>query len=282
MKRTILAVLVAAITAAFCTAPLCGQAKPAASPAAATQPAAPASQPAAPAKPLLPIEKAIAITGEAPLDMPKTIQLGDNSPLVILSDSVMWKSPCALKIGGILMKQYKLGSVGIQPANISGVRFATAASRIPRTTYAGRILVVVINIGVDEVAAGLAKKFDPAALETYKANLAKLLDAPRPANSKLILLAPTILDEDPASEGNARLAKYTEVAQKLAAGKNCTYVDLNRMFLNALKHKPEGAKERFLTADGGQVNELGGAILTLGLARALGMNDDNIVAADRP
>jgi lysophospholipase L1-like esterase len=92
------------------------------------------------------------------------------------------------------------------------------------------------------------------------------------AGIKVILLTPTVIQEDPSTEGNKRLLKYVEAEKEIAAEKKCQLVDLHEMFLTALKQKP-AAKKTWLTGDGVHMQAPGDGIMALGVLRALGVPD---------
>jgi hypothetical protein len=54
------------------------------------------------------------------------------------------------------------------------------------------------------------------------------------------------------------------------------------MFLDALAKKPEGVEGNWLTIDGVHPQEPGGAIMAIGVLRALGVPDDKIAATTPP
>ena len=81
------------------------------------------------------------------------------------------------------------------------------------------------------------------------------------------MLTPTVIQEDPGTEGNQRLTMYVAAEKEIAAEKKCQLVDLHGMFLTALKQKPAGQKGNWLTADGVHMKPLGDAIMATGALR---------------
>ena len=71
-----------------------------------------------------------------------------------------------------------------------------------------------------------------------------MVDMAQAAGIKVILLAPTVIQEDPKSEGNKRLVMYVAAEKKIAAEKKCQFVDLHEYFLAALKQ--EAGRQRRL------------------------------------
>ena len=105
-----------------------------------------------------------------------------------------------------------------------------------------------------------------------------MVDQAQQAGIKVILLAPTVIQEDPNAEGNKRLTMYVEAEKQIAAEKKCQFVDLHGMFLTALKQKPADEKN-WLTSDGVHMKPLGDAIMAVGVLRALGVPDAKIAAS---
>jgi len=71
--------------------------------------------------------------------------------------------------------------------------------------------------------------------------------------AKLILMEPTIIEEDVNSVGNALLKPYVETVKKLAHKYNAVLVSTHQTFLNFIEKTPKAA----LTTDGVHMNDLG-------------------------
>ena len=95
----------------------------------------------------------------------------------------------------------------------------------------------------------------------------------------MILLTPTLIQEDANTEGNKRLVMYVEAEKQIAAEKKCQLVDLHAMFLTALKQKPADQKT-WLTGDGVHMRPLGDGIMATGVLRALGVPDAKFAASE--
>ena len=108
-----------------------------------------------------------------------------------------------------------------------------------------------------------------------------MVDMAQQAGIKVILLTPTVIQEDPNTEGNKRLAAYVDAEKQIAAEKKCQLVDLHGMFLAALR-RSRPVKRHWLTGDGVHMKPLGDAIMALGVLRALGVPDKKLAAAALP
>ena len=119
---------------------------------------------------------------------------------------------------------------------------------------------------------------DAKVLATYKKNVAAMVDQSQAAGIKVILLTPTLIQEDSSTEGNKRLVYYVEAEKQIAAEKKCQLVDLHGMFLAALAKKPAQEKGNWLTGDGVHMKPLGDAMMAAGVLRALGVPDAKLSA----
>ncbi|MGA2501976.1 MAG: GDSL-type esterase/lipase family protein, partial [Tepidisphaeraceae bacterium] len=138
---------------------------------------------------------------------------------------------------------------------------------------------VTISVGINDVWHRLKAPHDEKVLAAYKENVAKMVDQSQAAGIKVILLAPTVIQEDPKTEGNQRLLLYVEAEKRIAAEKKCQFVDLHGLFLAAVQAKPAGEK---LTGDGVHMRPLGDGIMAVGVLRALGVPDAKIAASEPP
>ena len=134
-----------------------------------------------------------------------------------------------------------------------------------------------ISVGINDVWHRMSQPHDPAVLAAYKANVAKMVEKAQAAGAKAVLLTPTLIKENPAEDGNKRLAMYVDAMKSVAAEKKCEVVDLHGMFLKALTKKPAGLN---LTSDGVHMGPYGDAIMAIGVLRALGVPDATIAGAN--
>ncbi|GGE49525.1 lipase [Pullulanibacillus camelliae] len=80
-----------------------------------------------------------------------------------------------------------------------------------------------------------------------------LTDVKRETTAKIILMEPTIIEEDPESEGNRLLMPYLESVNKLAEEFDCLCVPEHEQFQRVLRAQPEKA----LTTDGVHMTSVG-------------------------
>jgi lysophospholipase L1-like esterase len=104
------------------------------------------------------------------------------------------------------------------------------------------------------------------------------------AGAKVILIAPTVIQEDPETEGNKRLKMYIAAGREVAVAKKATYIDLHQMFLDAMAKKPADietdAKKHTYTSDGVHMKPAGDAIMAIGVLKGLGVPDEKIAVKE--
>jgi len=218
----------------------------------------------------------LSLVGPPPADSPKELQIKAGDTIVVLGDSITAGGGYLRNIDTVFARQYtELKIPKVINKGIPGNKAECLAGRFGRDVLQLKPAFVTINVGINDVWHRLAKPHDENVLAAYKVNVARMVDMAQEAGIKVILLAPTLIQEDPSTEGNKRLPKYVAAMKEVAAEKKCQMVDLHSMFLAALKNKPA---DRPLTRDGVHMQTLGDAIMAAGVLRALGVPDEKIRA----
>jgi lysophospholipase L1-like esterase len=225
---------------------------------------------------------ALALVGPAPADSPKELQLKPRDQIVAIGDSITAGGGYLRDIDAVFAQQYPgLKIPRVVNKGISGQKAEDLVKRFDADVVQLKPAFVTISIGINDVWHRLGKPHDEKVLADYQENVAKMVADAQQAGIKVILLTPTVIQEEPGTEGNQRLAMYVAAEKKIAAEKKCQLVDLHGMFLTALKQKPAGQKS-WLTGDGVHMKPLGDAAMALGVLRALGVPDAKIAATDLP
>jgi lysophospholipase L1-like esterase len=218
--------------------------------------------------------RVLALVGPAPADAPKELELNPGDTIVAIGDSITQAGGYLRDIDTILAAHYPdLKIPPIINAGVSGNKSEDLIRRFDADVMAHKPSIITISIGINDVWHRLAQPHDEQVLKGYKANVTKMVEEAQAAGIKVILLAPTIIQEDPQSEGNQRLTMYVEAEKQIAGAEHCQFVDLHSMFLNALNGMPHTATGNRLTQDGVHMNSLGDAIMAAGVLRALGVPD---------
>lgn len=212
---------------------------------------------------------------------PASLQLKTGDSIVSIGDSITAQGGYLDDINAVLGEQYPdLKIPKVINRGVDGQRSEQLINRFANDVVALKPAFVTISIGINDVWHRLKNPPDENVLVSYKKNIATMVDLSQAAGIKVILLAPTIIQEDPQSEGNVRLTKYVEAMKQVAADKKCQFVDLHGLFLAALAKKPVGETGNWLTVDGVHMRPLGNAIMAVGVLRALGVPDKKIAATN--
>jgi lysophospholipase L1-like esterase len=116
------------------------------------------------------------------------------------------------------------------------------------------------------------------ALPDYKAGLGALVDRILAAGARLVLLPPTVIGEDPASEGNRLLTGYRAAVREVAAARPGVLVaPTDTDFENALRARgnltqplaPQDEPGKTLTTDGVHLRGPGDAVVAVAVLKAL-------------
>lgn len=226
---------------------------------------------------------ALSLVGPAPKDTPQQLQLKAGDKIVAIGDSITQGGGYLRDIDAALAQQYPdLKIPKVVNKGISGQKAEDLIKRFQKDVVDQKPAVVTISIGINDVWHRLGNPHDEKVLAAYRENVTKMVDMAQAAGIKVILLTPTVIQEDANSEGNKRLVMYVQAEKEIAADKHCQLVDLHEMFLTALKKKPQDTKGNWLTGDGVHMKPLGDAIMAAGVLRALGVSDEKIGGTELP
>jgi lysophospholipase L1-like esterase len=219
----------------------------------------------------------LSLIGPPSADAPKSLQLKSGNQIVAIGDSITQAGGYLRDINAVLSTHYaELNLPKVVNVGISGQKAEDLVARFDRDVVARKPAYVTISIGINDVWHRLAKPPDDQILKSYIANVTKMVEKAQAAGINVILISPTIIQENPQSEGNKRLAMYVKAEKEIANEKKCQFVDLHGMFLAALKKKPTTLKGNWLTSDGVHMQARGDAIMAIGVLRALGVPDKTI------
>lgn len=165
-----------------------------------------------------------------------------------------------------LKDQYELVGAGI-----SGNKVTDLYLRMEDDVLAKNPTTVVIWIGVNDVwhkrTSGTgtdANKFE----QFYNAIVKKL----QARNIKVVICTPATIGEktDFSNEQDGDLNKYAGIVRKIAAGNNCTLVDLRKIFLDYnLANNSKNEDKGILTRDGVHLNDKGNTLVAEEIMKAI-------------
>ncbi len=224
---------------------------------------------------------AATLIGGPSADAPKELQVKPGARIVAIGDSITKEGGYLRDVDTVFAQKFPQLNLGrIVNKGIAGQRAGDMAARFDRDVIERKPDLVILSVGINDVLLPLLEKQpnDPKVLEAYRRDVAEMVRKAQAIGAKVLLLTPTILDEDEASEGNVRLAGYVEAERQIAAERGCLLSDTHALFLEAVKHKPADWKDGlFATRDGCHMAPLGDAILAIGVLRGLGVPERTIL-----
>jgi lysophospholipase L1-like esterase len=212
-------------------------------------------------------------------DTPNELLLKSGDQIVCMGDSITAGGGYLRDMDAFFAQQYgDLKLPKIINAGVSGHKAEDCIKRFDKDVLQKKPTLLTLNIGINDVWHRLGQPHDPNVLAAYKENVGKMIDQAQAAGIKVVLLAPTVIQEDPQAEGQKRLALYVKAMKELSAEKKCGFVNLHQMFLDALAKKPADQKGNWLTGDGVHMKPLGDAIMAVAGLRGMGVPDKKIAA----
>lgn len=185
--------------------------------------------------------------------MSKWLFIGDS-----ITDSGRKQDPEGIGSGYVRMiKDEVENEVQVVNKGVSGNRITDLEKRWQKDVIAANPEVLSISIGINDVWRQLdhpeMKQVYP---EDFKEIYERLLNKARNISTKLVLMEPTIINEDIHSKGNQMLVPYVEVVRRLASNYDAVLVPTHIAFLKQVKQS-----EVNLTTDGVHMTEAGNRLM---------------------
>jgi len=220
-------------------------------------------------------------------DAPKEMLLKKGDLIVAMGDSITQQGGYLKMVDQVLAEQYPdLQLPKIKGVGIGGQKAEDMVKRFEKDVVAKKPAVVTISVGINDVWHRLKDAHSDEVLAKYKENVTKMVDLAQAANIKVIIIAPTVIQEDLTNEGNKRLLMYVDAEREIAKAKNCTLIDLHQMFREAISKRPEtlpaSKGKNHYTGDGVHMAPAGDAIMAIGVLKGLGVPDEKIKVTDKP
>ena len=154
---------------------------------------------------------------------------------------------------------------------ISGNRITDLADRWEKDVLALNPDYVSISIGINDVWRQLdnpdMNQVYPGEFEQVYQKLLSLVKVN--TNARIIIMEPTIIEENIESEGNRKLQPYVDIVRRLAVMFNGVLVPEHQSFKNVLKQHPDYK----LTTDGVHMNSTGNLLMARTWLRANGLEE---------
>lgn len=139
---------------------------------------------------------------------------------------------------------------------VGGNRVTDLAERWEQDVLNERPTVLSISIGINDVWRQLdSKEMNQILPGKFEQVYRRLLD--QSEGIRLVLMEPTIIEENPRSEGNELLKPYVKIVQKLAGEYGAVLVPMHQAFIEYVS--AEG--EHKLTTDGVHMNSTGNTLM---------------------
>ncbi len=197
--------------------------------------------------------------------------LAPHQTLVCLGDSIT-ENPsgyCAL-LAALIAGAYPERAIRVVNAGVSGNKVGDMVARLERDVLVHQPDWVTISVGINDVWHGMVPEWGPGTpLSQFGAGVGMLAERITQAGARLILLPPTVIEEDPQSEGNRRLAAYREAMREVARGCNALIAPTDVDFDIALAAGKAADPAFSLTTDGVHLRPAGDAVVALAVLKTL-------------
>ena len=191
--------------------------------------------------------------------------------LVCLGDSLT-ENPsgyCAL-LAALIAGAYPERAIRVLNAGVSGNKVGDMVARLERDVLAHQPDWVTISVGINDVWHGLVPEWGPGTpLSQFGAGVGMLVERVTESGARVVLLPPTVIEEDAQSEGNRRLAPYRAALREVAQGYNALIAPTDVDFDIALAAGKSADPSFALTTDGVHLRPAGDAVVALAVLKTL-------------
>ncbi len=157
------------------------------------------------------------------------------------------------------------------PAGVSGNKSNQMLARVDQDVLSKKPQWMTLSCGVNDVWHGE----HGVPLEAYKTNIVALVDKADAAGVKVVILTSTmIMEGEPNSTNNRKLADYNAFLRALAKERGYRIADLSADMIAG------HGQGRLYTCDGVHMNILGNKMMASGILRALGVDEPLIQACN--
>lgn len=211
-------------------------------------------------------------SGHSRAERGKGFLIGFGETLVCLGDSLTQneRGYCAL-LAALITGGYPERGIQVVNAGVSGNKVPDMLARLDRDVLSRKPDWVTVNVGINDVWHGLTGwGTGGVALPEYREGLEVLVDRLLAAGANVVLLPPTVIEEDPGSEGNRRLAEYRAAMRAVGAARGLLVAPTDTDFDAALAIGRQAAPDFTLTTDGVHLHPAGDAVVALAVLKTLG------------
>jgi lysophospholipase L1-like esterase len=191
--------------------------------------------------------------------------------LVCLGDSITQNPQgyCRL-LTSLIAGAYPERGIRVINAGVSGNKIGDMLQRLDRDVLAHDPAWVTVNVGINDVWHGLTGwGTGGTPLSQYLAGLGMLVERLVDAGARVVLLPPTVIEEDPNSEGNRRLKAYRAAMREIGQERGLLVAPTDRDFEIALAAGKQADPAYTLTTDGVHMSPEGDAVMALAVLKTL-------------
>ena len=196
--------------------------------------------------------------------------VGANQTLVCLGDSITQNSVgyCSM-LAALISASYPERSIKVVNAGVGGNKIGELLARVERDVLKHKPDWVTVNVGINDVWHGLGANNKGTTLANYQAGLSQLVDVLLNAGAHVVLLPPTVIEENVASVGNRILVDYRAAMRAIANEKNLRVAPTDVDIDAALKSANPQGRGTTLTTDGVHMAPAGDAVMACAVLKAL-------------
>ncbi len=175
------------------------------------------------------------------------MELSDGDTLVFLGDSITHQCLYTQYVEDFFFTRFPQRNIRFHNAGVGGAKAWDALQRFDRDVADFKPKYVTILLGMND---GRYQPFNQEIFDTYKADMAEVVEQIKETGAKPVLMTPTMYDagaktlrdQNPADEYNAVLAYYGQWLQRQAMQNGYGFVDmhgpLNNLTIEARKTDP--------------------------------------------
>lgn len=192
--------------------------------------------------------------------------------LVCLGDSITQNPSgyCSL-MAALIAAAFPERAITVVNVGVGGNKIRDLLERLDRDVLARKPDWVSVNVGINDVWHGLkdgGKSGTP--LDAYRAGVDLLVDRLLAFGAKVVLLPPTVIEENPDSEGNRQLIDYRAAMRFIGTARGVLVAPTDQDFDQALMRGKAAQGERYcLTTDGVHLRPAGDAVVAVAVLKTL-------------
>ncbi len=207
--------------------------------------------------------------------------IGAGQTLVCLGDSITQNATgyCAT-LAALIGAAYPDRNIRVINAGVSGHKAPDMRARLERDVLAHKPDWVTVNVGINDVWHGLSGwGSGGVSLADYRADVEEIVDRITASGARVVLLPPTVIGEDPQSDGNRRLQDYRAAMRAIGNARGLLIADTDTDFDASLASLGKGTLAqpmgvlgepgKTLTTDGVHLRGPGDAVVAVAVLKAL-------------